>query len=318
MYKKSLVGLLVIAMIASMLVIGCNSKKYNDTQGEESKSKTHQAVEQVALEADVVATPKPKRLKKLEKTLKNMVKGQTGTYSIGVLNLQTGDYAYVNDVQVRAASVIKIFVEAAAFQKVKNGELKLNQKIKLQDRSIERAYGTGVLQSYPAGYEITLKECLKLMMTHSDNRASNIVLDLIGIDYVNEFMKDLGCSKKSSLGYYFYIDGATKSNYLTTRDVNMFFQKLYRGEVVSPKYDKMMIDFMKANTNTTKIVAGLPNGVECAHKTGAITGREHDCGIVYSENGDYVIAVLGELVPNGGTAYANIAKISKAVYEYFN
>lgn len=314
MYKKGLVGLLFVAMVVSMLVIGCNSKKDNDTQGGEPTSKTEQAVEGY----DVVATPQPKRLKKLEKSLKNMVKGQTGTYSIGVLDLQTGDYAYVNDIQARAASVIKIFVEAAAFQKIEDGELKLNKKIKLQDRNIERAYGTGILQGYPAGHEVTLKECLKLMMTHSDNRASNIVLDLIGIDYVNEFMKELGCSKDSSLGYYFYIDGATKSNYLTTRDVNMFFQKLYRGEVVSPKYDKMMIDFMKANTNTTKLIAGLPDGVECAHKTGAITSREHDCGIVYSENGDYVISVLGELVPNGGTAYSNIAKISQAVYEYFN
>lgn len=313
MYKKGLVGLLVIAMIVSMLIIGCDSKIDNDGAAQ----KIEQSVDSGS-SAEATPQPEPQELKKLEKQIKKVVKGQSGTYSVGVLNLQTGDYAYVNDVQVRAASVIKIFVEAAAFQKIKDGELKLNQKIKLQDRAIERAYGTGILQGYGAGYEVTLKRCLELMMTHSDNRASNIVLDLIGIDYVNEFMQDLGCSKDSSLGYYFYIDGATKSNWLTTRDVNMFFEKLYRGEVVSPKYDKMMINFMKKNINNTKLVAGLPEGIECAHKTGSITLREHDCGIVYGESGDYIISVLGHEVPNGEATCANIGKISKTVYNYFN
>lgn len=313
MYKKGLVGLLVVAMIVSILVIGCDSK--NDSKSTETK--TEQVLDGGS-SAEATMQPVPQQLKKLEKQIKKVVKVQSGTYSVGVLDLKTGDYAYVNDVQVRAASVIKIFVEAAAFQKIKDGELRLNQKIKLQDRAIERAYGTGILQGYGAGYEVTLKRCLELMMTHSDNRASNIVLDLVGIDYVNEFMQNMGCSKDSSLGYYFYIDGATKSNWLTTRDVNMFFEKLYKGEVVSPKYDKMMINFMKKNTNKTKLVAGLPEGIECAHKTGSITIREHDCGIVYGESGDYVISVLGHEVPNGASTWANIAKISETVYNYFN
>ena len=263
-------------------------------------------------------TREPKELKKLEKQLKKAADMYGGTFSVGVTDLATGDYAYVNDVQARAASVIKIFVEAACFQKIQDGELKLNQKITLQDREIERAYGTGILQNSPAGTEVTLKKCLKLMMTCSDNRAANIVLDLTGIDYVNKFMKKMGCSRKSSLGYWFYISGATKGNYLTTRDVNLFFTKLYNNQVVSEKYDQMMIRFMKGNVNTTKLVAGLPAGIECAHKTGCITSREHDCGIVFGENSDYVISVLGEEVANGQSSYDAIARLSQITYDFMN
>jgi len=256
-------------------------------------------------------------------TLKSRVlaktSGKSGKFSIGILNLKTGESLYINTGRVRAASVIKVFVMMSAFRKIKEGGLKLNKVIKLRNRTIERVGGTGILQGKPTGYKITVAKLIEYMIMYSDNRAANIVTDLLGFKYINDTIKKYKYSADTQLGYYFCLTPvpAGKSNTLTVKDLNLLFKRLYTKTCISPVYDNQMIQIMKKTINKTKICAFLPKGTVVAHKTGSITNIESDAGIVFSKGGDFAISVLAQ-APNGGATITTIANIAKTAYDYFN
>jgi len=255
----------------------------------------------------------------LKSRILKQTSGKSGTFSVGVLNLRTGESVYINDVKVRAASVIKVFVMMAAYRKVKAGGLKLNKIIKLRDRTIERVGGTGILQGKPTGYKISVAKLIEYMIMYSDNRAANIMTDMLGFKYINDTIKKYGYTADTQLGYYFCLTPvpAGKSNTIRVKDLNLLFKRLYKKICISPIYDNQMIQIMKKTINRTKLCALLPKGTTVAHKTGSITNHEHDAGIIFSKGGDFAISVLAQ-APNGGNTISVISKIALEAYNYYN
>ena len=247
------------------------------------------------------------------------LKGKVGTFSIGIENLKTGEKLYLNNGRVRAASVIKVFVMMSAFRKVEEGGLKLNKIIQLQNRTIEKVGGTGILQGKPTGYKLSVYNVIEYMIKYSDNRAANIMVDMLGFKYINDSIKKFGYSSDTQLGYYFCLTPVPKgkSNSLTTKDLNLLFKRLYNKTCISPAYDNQMLQIMKKTINKTKICALLPANTVVAHKTGSITNIESDAGIVFSKGGDFAVSVLGQ-APNGGNTIKVISNVAREAYNYFN
>lgn len=308
---KKIISILCCLSFLMTGLVGCSDQAPN--AGENN----------VVENAEPTATPTPDIFARGEKseiltaTLEKLIQDHEGVYSIGIQNLTTGEYVDINPQKLRAASVIKVFVMGAVFDQVNKGKIKLSDKIQLQDREIERVFGTGVLQAKPEGYEISIKTLVSYMIKYSDNRAANILVDMVGRKNINKFIKGLGM-KDTNLGYYFFVTppkGVT--NTTSTNDLNAFFKMLYNGTCVSPKHDKQMIEIMKTTENRTKLCANLPEDVVVAHKTGAVTNVEHDAGIIFTDKGDFAISVLTKDVPNSTGTYVNIANIAKVAYTYF-
>ena len=107
--------------------------------------------------------------------------GDTGVY---IKNLVTGEtWQRGEDVPVVAASVIKIPVMIEAFRAAQAGELSLNEMHALRDE--ERMPSCGTLKAMHTGIEMTLEDLVKLMIIVSDNAATNIMINRVGIEYVN-------------------------------------------------------------------------------------------------------------------------------------
>ena len=235
--------------------------------------------------------------------LRNALRAKTsalpGSWSIYVKNLKTGEKTELSSGRnVYAASLIKLYALGAICSMEANGSLESNQ---------------------------TIENALTKMITISDNWSFNYLVKLVGKDAVNAWISANGYSgtevvhglnpADNSEGIRTSPDG---ENHTTAKDCGEFLERVYRGECVNASYSGKMLNLLKNQTRRTKIPAGVPAGTVVANKTGETNDASHDAAIVYSPKCDYVIVVMSETNGLGWNQPANIADISKTVYEYYN
>ena len=199
-------------------------------------------------------------------------------------------YTY-NSIPMRSASMIKVFIMAAVMEQVRDGAIDIDETLIL--KSSDKVGGAGILGGYPSGTELSLREVMKLMITHSDNTATNMVIDRIGMSAINDYIKREGYGDtilQRKMMDYDAIN-AGRENYSSVKDLGDIFLKIYNHECVNSKYDEIMIDFLKAQTDDECFPAAVPDKV-VAHKTGALVGLFDDGGIIYGGNSHDVILVI--------------------------
>src|SRR5215210_4337677 len=135
-------------------------------------------------------------------TLDEKIKAEIGNFSgrvwIYAKNLDTGkDYALRADEQVRTASTIKLPIMAEVFRQIAQGKINWTDEIVLTKE--KKQGGSGILSEFSDGTKIDLKTAVNLMIVVSDNTATNLVLDKISADSVNDFMDALGLKQTFSL-----------------------------------------------------------------------------------------------------------------------
>lgn len=215
-------------------------------------------------------------------------------YAVYLSYPQKSSEAFVyNSKPMRSASMIKVFILAAAMEKANLGELDIDEILIL--RSSDKVGGSGILAGYPSGSELTLREVMELMITHSDNTATNILIDHLGMSAINEYIQRRGYGdtilRRKMMDYDAIAAG--RENFSSVRDLGTFFTRLYNYECVGEKFDKIMIDFLVKQTDTDCFPAALPDK-QIAHKTGALNGLYDDGGIIYSDAGDAVLVIMTE------------------------
>jgi beta-lactamase class A len=107
------------------------------------------------------------------------------------------------------------------------------------------------------------------------------------------------------------------SNRTTAKDLGIIFEHIASGTAVNPEMDNLMIDILSEQHYEDIIPAKLPEDVKVAHKTGSITGVEHDSGIVTLPNGSsYVLIFLSKNLPDNIKGREIGAEVSKMIYEF--
>ena len=207
-----------------------------------------------------------------------------------------------NSSQMRSASMIKVFIMAAVMEKVKQGELTLDEPIILNGYDI--VGGAGIIAGHGAGAQLPLRYVMELMITYSDNTATNMIIDRIGGDTINDYMERNGYSD-SFLGrkmmYHVALAG-NGENYSSVRDLGIFFTRLYNHQCVDEKLDQIMIDILLKQTDIDCLPAAVPDK-RVAHKTGALDDVYDDGGIIYSNAGDAILVIMTE---NSASEYETI------------
>ncbi len=198
-----------------------------------------------------------------------------------------------NSKPMRSASMIKVFIMATVMDKAQRGELNLDESVTLM--SSDKVGGAGILAGYASGTEFTLREVVELMITHSDNTATNIVIDRVGMSAINDYIQRNGYGDTILRRKMMDFDAiaAGRENFSSVRDLGTFFLRLYNYECVGEAYDKIMLDFLVKQTDTDCLPAALPDK-QIAHKTGALDGLYDDGGIIYSDAGDAVLVIMTE------------------------
>ena len=197
--------------------------------------------------------------------------------------------------RVPSASVITVYIMEYLYDQTEQGALSLDHK--LQGR--------------------TVKDLIYDMITRSDNTATNIFIDHIGMEKLNAFFKEKGYSdtliERKMLDKEAMASG--KDNYTSIKDVMSFLEKLYYNKEAYP-YSEMLA-IMKEQQVKTKIQAGIPDEAQVANKTGELSNVENDIGIVFTNEGDFAIAFLCSSLSDTNEARSFIKQCSNEIYTSF-
>jgi beta-lactamase class A len=246
-------------------------------------------------------------------------------------NLDTGDaYSFNGDEPVRTASTIKIAVMIEAFARVADGRAKWTDELVLTKAA--RYGGSGILPELSDGLRLTLRDCVRLMMTLSDNTATNMVLDYLTTDAVNARMESLGF-KHTRIMRRVGGGGESKAGKepdnkrfglgaTTPHEMVEIMAKLERGEVVSKDASREMIDLMKREQARYAIGRTVPD-VSMASKYGALDALRSCVAILYTKQGKIAIAITVDDMPQpfwsvDNPAYLLMSRLSLILSEGLN
>ncbi|MBI2040411.1 serine hydrolase [Candidatus Microgenomates bacterium] len=249
----------------------------------------------------------------LRMAVEDSLQNSRGRFGIFIKNLQTEETYTLNENQTfDAGSLYKLWVMGTVFKKIQAGEIEGDEIIEADVGDLNRRFGISEedAELKEGSIDYTIKEALEQMITISHNYAAFMLTLKVGNEALEDFLKEYGFNSSSF--------GPPKT---TASDIGKFFEKLYMGEIVDVESSKEMLEILSRQKINDRIPKYLPEGTRVAHKTGDIEFSEHDGGIVSTDppagGGDYIIVVLSQ-TDSAPTATEDIAKISKAVYDYFN
>jgi beta-lactamase class A len=313
----------VAALVAYVLVgafIGLATWKLTETAVETIQSQ--EAVD-VALDEPRVAAVEPpvpsSRGPYPDAALLSLLERQppaSGFVGLFVRNLTTGAEATVNPNRVfPAASLYKVPIMVETVRQIRLGRIAPDQPIVVQ--RVHKVPGSGVLQSR-VGEGVPVREVLRLLIAESDNVAAMMLLDLTGLNNVNQTMRGLGLDATRLLDYR--APGAANGvgPYSTSpADMGLLLDTIGTGRLVDQEASDEALRLLGQKQASDLLGEALPFNVKVAHKWGEIPGARHEAGIVYAPRFNYVVVIMTENVdPAISPGY--IRELSKAIYTFFD
>ncbi|HZF40076.1 MAG TPA: serine hydrolase [Blastocatellia bacterium] len=257
--------------------------------------------------------------RKLAAEIEKISVSHDGVMGVAIKDLTTGEEVLINDqLTFPTGSSIKIPVLIELQKQASEGKFKLTDQ-----RWVEKKYqigGSGVIVNFSDHTsQLSLNDLAALMIVLSDNTATNMLIDQVGMANVNRTLDELGL-KQIRLRRKM-IDQAASArgdeNTATPREALALMEKLYRGQVVNRQLSDDALKILKIR-KSSPIPRLLPDSVEIANKPGEIDGVACDWAVVYVPNRPYAIAVMTNYNGSDGAAADEaIAKVSKLAYDYF-
>lgn len=248
----------------------------------------------------------------LKNVVANTLEGTKGTYGIVIQNLKTGETYEVNEHKVfDTGSLYKLWVMATVYKQIQNGQLHENQVLSQDVATLNQEFyiATDAAELTEGTVTFTVRDALHQMITISDNYAALLLTEKIRLSSVATFLREHGFVE-STVGTGGGFPTATPS------DIALFFEKLYTGKLANQHDTDEMISLLKNQRLNEGIPKYLPDKSKVANKTGEIDVFKHDAGIVFTDNGDYIIIVMSQSdAPLA--AQERIALVSKVVFDYF-
>jgi beta-lactamase class A len=241
-----------------------------------------------------------------------------GDVGLIVKDMKTGLIYEVNpDLLFPSASMVKIPIMAACLKAAEEGRLSLDDTLKLK-RS-DKARGAGTLRRRMSGSIIRIDELIEAMIIHSDNTATNMLIDRLGFDYLNSTFRELGLEKTnlSRKMMDFRKRAVGLENYTTAREMADVLEMIYRHDCICSEVSEKCLEVLKEQRVNDRIPRYLPRNAVVAHKTGMERQVCHDAGIVFTDNGDFLISVFTRTYYRSGYAKRFIGRIANLVYDVY-
>lgn len=281
--------------------------------------------------ASVVLLAGPASAADLESRIAPLVKAHKGKVAVAVKHLKTGEEFYLNaDEAMPTASLIKLPIMVEAYWQVQEAKVKLDTKLTLAKD--DKVPGSGVLTNhFSDGATFSLRDAVRLMIVFSDNTATNMVLDQIGIPSTNTRMEALGLKNtkvnaKVFKGSTTSIDKARTDKYglgsTTAKEMVRLLELIETGKAVAPEACKEMLVHLKACDDKEKMVRFLPAGTVVAHKSGSVNASKTDAGIIYTKSGPVAVCVLTDgnddkRWVSDNAAQVLIGKVAKEAFDHY-
>lgn len=247
-----------------------------------------------------------------------------GTFGVAIHHFQSQESFFYNADEVFfAASIIKVLVMAAVFDQASKGLVTMAELITLQNE--DKVPGSGILTNLSAGLQISIWDLIVLMIIESDNTATNMLIDRIGMETVQACMSEWGMEQSRIYNKLAVIPAnLVHVNTITPREMTDFMIKVAESKLISWKACREMVEIMKQQKFNDGIPSLLPTRdeqvgeiptYEMAHKTGWVRGVENDCGLLYFPGHTFAISIFTKDVADKPATKRVMGEIGLCLYK---
>lgn len=255
---------------------------------------------------------------------------QEGTFAVAFKDLTTGEGLLINEHgNFHAASTMKTPVMIEVFKQAAEGRFSLNDSVLIKNEfrsivdgssySLNPGDDSDQTLYQEIGTKRTVSDLVYHMIIVSSNLATNLVIELVNPEKVTRTMRAIGANniqvRRGVEDSKAFAKGM--NNTTTAYDLMLIFENIARQEMISPEACGSMIKILLDQRFNEIIPANLPATIKVAHKTGNITGVQHDSGIVFLPDGrKYVLVILSKDLKDESSAMRAMANVSLMVYQH--
>ena len=256
---------------------------------------------------------------KLESKIEQVDRNLDGVMGVAIEDLTTGDHYFLREDEVFAqASSIKITGLANLYLQAQQGKLKLTDLYTVQtsdlvpDSDIVNGLTPGVTR-------ITLRDLATMMVAVSDNSATNVLIDRVGMQNVNAMLDGLGLSHTRLRRKMMDLEAAKqgRENISTPREMMTLLDAIYHGKLLNKESTGDFFKMLSTNKQSF-IPRDLPPDLKVANKPGELEAVRNDSGIVFVEGRPYVICVMTGFLRNERDGEEAITKVSLETWRMFD
>jgi beta-lactamase class A len=256
---------------------------------------------------------------KVQGSIAEVDRNLDGVLGVAVEDLTTGQkFILRGDEVFPQASSIKIAVLAELYRQAQAGKLHLNDTYTVQasdlvpDSSIMGGLTPGITK-------ITLHDLATMMVAVSDNSATNVLIDRVGMDNVNALMDTMGLTHTRLRRKMMDLKaaGEGRENVSSPAEMMTLLENLYRGKVLNKEMTDAFFTMLSTHKNGF-LTRELPDDLKVANKPGELEGVRNDSGVIFVENRPYVLCVMTTYLHRERDGEAAIATISGETYRMFD
>ena len=301
LWTRRACGILPLVLAAATLT----PQSINDTRGQSPESRVPSDAKTVALQ------------QALERKLQAIAEAIDGVMGYQAVDLTTGErFGRLQNEVFPTASTIKLAILYELFKQADEGKLKLDDPQSLERRHL--AGGAGVLRELTSP-SMPLRDYATLMIVLSDNTATNLLIDRIGMQNVTGRMAGLGLKATKLRRRMIDLEAARRGdeNVSTPAEIATLLEILHRGDGLTEESHRGLIQILK-KSKSSPMRRSVPSAVDLANKPGTLEGVAVDAGIVFAEHRPYVFSVMLTYLKDVNGGDAAIESASRAVYDYFS
>jgi beta-lactamase class A len=278
----------------------------------------------------LISCGKKQTAEELKESIGNELANQSGEFAVAFKDLTSGEEILINEHTLfHAASTMKAPVMVEVYKQATAGKFSLKDSLLIKNEfksildsstySLTAASDSDTLIYQHIGEKRTVYSLLYDMIIISSNLATNLIVELVDAKNVTQTMRDIGANDIQVLRGV--EDGkayeAGLNNQVTAYDLMLLYETIANEETVNAEASMAMIDILLDQKFNEIIPAKLPKEVKVAHKTGSITGVQHDSGIVFLPDGrKYILVLLSKDLQDADSAIEAMASVSEMIYKY--
>ena len=266
--------------------------------------------------------------KPLEKTINQFIsdqKNNNGLIDMGVYyrDLLDGSWTGINEDSKFSPGSLQKVALMIAYYKLAETDPSILKKVLTNNNPVDSNNNGGIRQTIEPSKTLsykssgTVEDLIGLMISHSDNNATDVLYSNIDDNSLKDAFSDLGIS---------FNENTTHTDYISPKQVSLFFRVLYNSSYLSWANSEHALSLMDSSDFTYGLVAGLPQDVSVSHKfgegfdqleikDGKVPEELHDCGIVYYPNHPYFLCVMTKGNSDVQTLENDIQTVSSMVYD---
>lgn len=251
------------------------------------------------------------------KEIKRYLESRLGRYSFYFEDLNSGFvYGYNENEQMTAAGCMKMFIAVSLIRAVEDKKVDFMDKVLI--KRDDKVYGTGIIHEFNER-EYTIFELLVAMLIQSDNTAANKIIDIVGMDRINNDIREMNLkhtflNRKTTDERNF---NSKIENITSAYDLSKLWKNLYSGGYLEKDDGIMLIDILRKQQIKNKMALYIPDDlkVEISSKSGDKESVENDTEFIHMNKGNFTATILSSGIPNSVYGIVTLAKCGKMIWD---